>query len=126
MLKYYHKDPGGDAVETEEHTHVHMHEHTHTHDGHEHTHIHSHEHDSEHGHEHTEEELHDEEKTMKTLKLLLEHWVEHNTSHMDGYRDWAQKASENGESEVSAHILEAIRFMEESNKALEKASELMK
>ena len=126
MQKYYHKDVNGDAVETAEHTHTHMHEHTHIHDGHVHTHVHAHEHDSDHTHEHTEEELHDEEKTLRTLKMLLEHWVEHNSSHMDGYRDWAEKANENGKNEVAEHILEAIRFMEDSNKALEKASELMK
>ena len=125
MPRYYHKDISGDAVETQGHTHTHLHEHTHTHDGQVHTHVHSHEHDSEANHEHTAEELHDEEKSMQTLKVLLAHWVEHNTSHMDSYRDWAEKARENGEEEAAERILRAISFIEESNRALAKASELM-
>lgn len=126
MLKYYHKDVNGDAAETGEHTHTHVHGHTHSHDGHMHTHVHEHDHDADHDHVHGEEELHDSEKSMKTLKKLLAHWVEHNTSHMDGYRDWAEKAAENGENEAAQYILEAVRLMEESNRALGRAAELMK
>jgi nickel/cobalt exporter len=57
-----------------------------------------------HGHEHatagTEE--------LRKLLVLLEHWVEHDDSHVESYREWAQKASAAGEEEIAREIHLAI------------------
>ena len=106
------------------HDHDHTHAHTHTHDGHEHTHVHSHDH-GQGDHTHSESELHDADKEMKTLELLLSHWVEHNMSHIEGFEEWAQKAIAHDKSDVADAIYEAIHYMKHANEELEKARELM-
>lgn len=103
--------------------HEHTHEHTHTH-AHTHTHVHFHDHDSA-EHAHTDEELHNEDKEMRTLEILLSHWVEHNLSHIEGFEEWATKAIAHDKSDVADAIYEAIHYMKHANEELEKARELM-
>ncbi len=94
-----------------EHTHrhgdtAHVHRHGHyghyhanggsMHDDHKH---HSHTHDHEHGHG-TED--------LRKLQILLEHWIEHDDSHVESYREWARKAQEAGEGEIAKEIYLAI------------------
>ena len=31
------------------------------------------------------------EKDVETLRILLAHWIEHNNSHEQGFREWARK-----------------------------------
>ncbi len=38
---------------------------------------------------------------LKKLKHLLRHWKEHNDEHAETYRQWAEKASAIGKSELS-------------------------
>ena len=35
-----------------------------------------------------------ENKDEKTLNILLVHWVNHNESHEEGFREWVEKAKE--------------------------------
>lgn len=126
MTKLYHEDAFGHAEKSGEHDHTHMHEHVHTHDGTTHVHTHSHVHEAGHDHVHTQEELHEEDKSIKTLAVLLDHWVEHNSSHMDGYVEWAEKARALGAGDVADEISEAVRFMKDSNDALARAGEAIK
>ena len=103
----YHHDINGDHV----HTHDHEHSHEHTHE-----------------HEHAHEDLSGltgSEKEMKTLELLLDHWVEHNVSHMEGFEEWAEKAIANDKNDVADAIYEAIHYMQHANEELAKAKELM-
>ena len=114
-----------------EHTHDHAHEHTHTHDGteHQHSHTHAHEHGEhthDHAHPHDETELHLQDKEMQTLYVLLDHWVEHNVSHEDGFTEWAEKATAFGKNETAEAIKEAITYMEKANEMLKTAKEKMK
>ena len=90
-------------------------------------HSHEHPHDHEHDHDHAADlsGLSDSEKAMRTLELLLDHWVEHNVSHMEGFEEWAEKAIANDRSEVADAIYEAIRFMQQANEELAKAKDLM-
>ncbi len=109
------------------HEHIHSHEHTHCHDGIEHTHehIHSHEHEGI-EHTHSSEELHTTaQKEMQTLNILLDHWVEHNLSHMEGFVEWAKKAEENGKNDVKESINEAVEMLEKANDALKEAKRKM-
>ena len=101
---FYHHDINGD------HTHPHDHDHDHDH--------HDHDHEN-------PGELTESEKAMKTLEVLLDHWVEHNISHMEGFEEWAQKAIANDRTEAADAIFEAIHFMQHANEELEKAKELL-
>lgn len=57
----------------------------------------------------------------KKLSVVIEHWVEHNESHMGEYKRWAQTAGELGLDSVKAEIEEAMEKISQSNEHLEKA-----
>jgi hypothetical protein len=57
----------------------------------------------------------------KKLSVVIEHWIEHNESHMGEYKKWAQTAGELGLDLVKAEIEEAVAKLSQSNKHLEKA-----
>ena len=57
----------------------------------------------------------------KKLSIVIEHWIEHNQSHMGEYRKWAQTAGELGLEMVKAEIEEAIERLSQCNTYLEKA-----
>jgi predicted metallo-beta-lactamase superfamily hydrolase len=50
------------------------------------------------------------------LRVLLPHWIEHNSEHAAEFRSWAEKAGAAG-----AHIQEAASLLENVNRALEAA-----
>jgi hypothetical protein len=54
---------------------------------------------------------------------LIEHWIEHNESHIKTFRDWAQQAKKDGFLGAAEDILEAASKIEESNEYLNKAKE---
>ncbi|AYK16279.1 MAG: hypothetical protein GX302_09040 [Methanosarcina flavescens] len=64
-----------------------------------------------------------EELNNKNLSSLIEHWIEHNESHIQSFREWAQKAKKDGFLDASNDILEAANKIEEANKHLNKAKE---
>jgi len=51
-----------------------------------------------------------EEKSR--LKIILDHWVEHNEEHSREFKEWAEKAKQMGEKEVAAEILQAVGHMD--------------
>ena len=61
----------------------------------------------------------------KKLSVVIEHWIEHNESHMGEYKKWAQTAGELGLDKVRAEIEEAMGKLSQSNKHLEKALNVM-
>jgi hypothetical protein len=61
----------------------------------------------------------------KKLSVVIEHWVEHNESHMDEYKKWAQTAGELGLDSVKAEIEEAMEKISQSNEHLAKALKIL-
>jgi len=59
------------------------------------------------------------------LSVVIEHWVEHNESHMGEYKKWAQRAGEMGLDLVKGEIEEAVGKLFQSNRHLEKALKSM-
>jgi t-SNARE complex subunit (syntaxin) len=57
----------------------------------------------------------------KKLSVVIEHWIEHNESHKDEYKRWAQTAGELGLDSVKTEIEEAVEKLSQSNQHLEKA-----
>jgi len=57
----------------------------------------------------------------KKLSIIIEHWIEHNESHMGEYQKWAERAGELGLDLVKAEIEEAIGELSQSNRHLAKA-----
>ncbi len=62
-----------------------------------------------------------EELSHENLSHLIEHWIEHNESHIQSFREWAQKAKKDGFLEAAEDILEAANKVEEANELLNKA-----
>lgn len=54
-----------------------------------------------------------EEHATEKLRVLLPHWIEHNTEHVRELRGWVERAGAAG-----AHIREAASLLEKANQAL--------
>ncbi|WP_250673657.1 hypothetical protein LZ906_013650 [Paraclostridium ghonii] len=84
-----------------------------------------------HGHDHDHDHItHSgvavaENKDEKTLNILLVHWVNHNESHEEGFREWADKAREMGKEETAKNIEQAIEYLKKSNEMLLEAKKNM-
>ena len=88
-------------------------------------HGHDHEHDQEHCHSHCSGGSVAENKDEKTLNILLVHWVNHNESHEEGFREWVSKAKEMGKEETAEYIEKAIEYMQQANEMLLEAKKHM-
>ena len=55
------------------------------------------------------------------LKTMLGYWIEHNKGHSQEFREWADKAKEFGEAEVSEKMLQAVQEMDKASKFLSQA-----
>ncbi len=55
------------------------------------------------------------------LRVLIEHWIEHNASHREEFEKWAQRASEWGLGPVSEAILDAAGNLKRADGALQNA-----
>jgi len=113
-----------------EHAHHHgdkAHVHRHGHYGHFHTTggtMHdNHKHHS-HSHSHGNEQPHGTE-TLRKIQIMLDHWIEHDDSHVESYREWAAKASEAGEEEIAKEIHLAIGENESVKNHLKRAKAIL-
>ncbi|WP_025322643.1 hypothetical protein [Deferrisoma camini] len=59
------------------------------------------------------------------LSHLLPHWLEHNASHADTYRQWARRAREAGLGDVADHLEQAVAEAQALGRALEAALRAM-
>jgi len=55
------------------------------------------------------------------IKILLNHWIEHNKEHSREFREWAEKAKGFGEAETCDDILGAAQEMDKANEPLLRA-----
>jgi nickel/cobalt exporter len=60
------------------------------------------------------------------LKILLNHWIEHNREHTQEFAEWAEKAKSFGQATVHDDIMQAVQQMNRVNELLLKASERLK
>lgn len=57
------------------------------------------------------------------IPRLIGHWIEHNESHGEEYRRWADIAREEGLKRVETLILEAAEHIRSANEKLKEALE---
>ena len=62
-----------------------------------------------------------ENSEMEKLKILLEHWIEHNKEHGEEFREWVEKARALGETVVQEDMLDAAQNMDKASESLLKA-----
>ncbi|RLC95504.1 MAG: hypothetical protein DRI39_00080 [Chloroflexi bacterium] len=60
------------------------------------------------------------------LKILLDHWIEHNSEHAEEFMEWAEKAGGLGEDAVRAAIAQAAQQVKKGNEFLLAALEKLK
>ena len=60
-------------------------------------------------------------ESKEKLRVLLQHWIEHNDSHVEEFDKWRQTAAGDGLESIAAHIATAILEMKQANEALAKA-----
>ncbi|MFO7760055.1 MAG: hypothetical protein ACQES8_09120 [Thermodesulfobacteriota bacterium] len=66
-----------------------------------------------------------EKTTPEKLRILLPHWLEHNRSHQNEFRQWLDKTRDEGLITTAAFIEKALKSMQETDKALEEALEAL-
>jgi cobalt/nickel transport system ATP-binding protein len=112
-----------------EHAHRHgdtAHVHRHGHYGHYHSNGDAmHDNHKHHSHGHGTDHDHPETETLRKLQMMIEHWIEHGDSHAANYSEWAAKASQAGEEEVSREIHLAIDDSEAVKKHLKRAHAIL-
>ncbi len=64
-----------------------------------------------------------EQNTIKKLRVLLPHWIEHNNNHVAEFRKWESEARTESGQEVALLLDKAISDMEEAGKSLSEALE---
>lgn len=57
----------------------------------------------------------------KKLSVVIDHWIEHNESHMAEYQKWAEKAGQLGLESAKTNIQKAIEDLNQCNLDLKKA-----
>lgn len=57
------------------------------------------------------------------IKILLQHWIDHNKEHAGEYSKWQESMVDDGHGELAGYIGAAIREMSRVNEYLEKALE---
>jgi len=82
---------------------------------------HSHNHGHGHSHEHSQEGT----ETLRKLLAMLEHWIDHDDSHVEHYQEWAAKASEAGEEEIAKEIYLAVSENEQVKGHLKRAKAIL-
>lgn len=58
---------------------------------------------------------------VEKLRVMLQHWIEHNKGHVEEFEKWQQTMTEEGQASLATHIAEAIRTMATVNEQLGKA-----
>ena len=60
------------------------------------------------------------------LRVLVDHWIEHNRDHADEFREWARRARDFAGEAAGDNILQAAGRLEEANEFLLRAAEELK
>jgi hypothetical protein len=61
-----------------------------------------------------------DKETVKKLRILLPHWIDHNHNHETEFRKWADAVRAEGLGEVAALLDQAIAGMAETDAVLQK------
>jgi len=58
---------------------------------------------------------------VEKAKIRLEHWLTHNTHHVEEYKKFAEELKKAGRSESARYMEEMIELVMKSNECLESA-----
>ena len=60
---------------------------------------------------------------VEKLRVMLQHWIEHNKGHVDEFEKWQKTMAEEGHASLANSIAEAVKTMATVNVQLGKALE---
>ncbi len=60
---------------------------------------------------------------IEKLRVMLPHWIQHNSSHGEEFKKWAEILKNAGESEIVSLLEAAIAGLSEADQVLSKALE---
>jgi hypothetical protein len=72
-------------------------------------------------HHHFDQEVQSGLSFDEKMIKLLEHWIKHNESHAQTYRDWAQKAKEKNKNKTALMLEDAAEMTLSISKKFELA-----
>ncbi len=58
---------------------------------------------------------------VEKLRVMLQHWIEHNKGHMNEFEKWRGTMSAEGRASLADHIQRTVELMGSVNDELEKA-----
>ncbi|RLB08571.1 MAG: hypothetical protein DRG39_08660 [Deltaproteobacteria bacterium] len=58
---------------------------------------------------------------IEKARIRLEHWISHNTHHIEEYKEFAKELKEAGRLESARHIEDMVDLAEKSNESLKNA-----
>jgi hypothetical protein len=58
---------------------------------------------------------------VEKLRVMLQHWIEHNKGHVEEFEKWRKIMAEEGHPLLAEHITEAVKSMAAVNAQLGKA-----
>ena len=58
---------------------------------------------------------------VEKLRIMLQHWIEHNKGHMDEFEKWHGTMKDEGRTSLAEHIQRTVELMASVNSELEKA-----
>ncbi len=62
-------------------------------------------------------------KDIEKLRVMLPHWIQHNSSHVEEFKRWSEIIKEAGEADIADLLSRAIAGLAEADKALTEALE---
>ncbi len=62
---------------------------------------------------------------IEKLRILIPHWIEHNTGHGTEFKSWSAKARTEGKPGLAAQLEKAEARINEANQELESALALL-
>jgi len=60
-------------------------------------------------------------KNVEKLRVLLQHWIDHNESHAEEFSKWEKIMTEDSEGNIADHIGEAVKAVKTVNEQLSNA-----
>ena len=60
-------------------------------------------------------------ENKEKLRVLLQHWIDHNEGHAEEFERWRQVADSDGEAGIASDIAEAIKSVGKANESLRAA-----
>jgi hypothetical protein len=58
---------------------------------------------------------------VEKLRVMLQHWIEHNKGHMEEFGKWQSVMTDEGKPALAGHITRAVELMATMNEELGKA-----